>query len=241
MSWQAIKEQILNQSLDQRRKSYKCGPRFVRLDTIQTWNESTGTSPLPAPVTSPYSLNPELNAKISVFRGDITTLEVDAIVNAANRRLAGGGGVDGAIHTAAGTTPDQSQYLLHAECRTLGGCETGDAKITGGYFLPAKYVIHTVGPVGENESALQSCYTRSLTLAVENQVTSIAFPCISTGVYAYPNEPAAHVALKSVRTFLDQDPVRAKTLQRVIFCLFLDIDVQLYARLLPHYFPIVKH
>jgi O-acetyl-ADP-ribose deacetylase (regulator of RNase III) len=164
--------------------------------------------------------------KIEILKTDITKLEVDAIVNAANTSLLGGGGVDGAIHRAAG--PE-----LLEECRTLNGCPTGDAKITKGYRLPAKHVIHTVGPVwnGGNrneEELLASCYRRSLELAIQNGVTSIAFPNISTGIYRFPKERAAEIAVAEVKEFLSQNP----SIEKVVFAIFDDENLEIYTRLL---------
>ena len=152
---------------------------------------------------------------LEIYPGDITALEVDAIVNAANERLLGGGGVDGAIHRAAG--PE-----LLEECRTLGGCPTGQAKTTKGYRLPAKHVIHTVGPVWQGGDAgeaelLASCYRSSLALARDLALRSIAFPAISTGVYGYPLAAATEVAVTSVRGSLTTDP---GDLEQVLFCVF---------------------
>jgi len=159
--------------------------------------------------------------KIEVRQGDITRLEVDAIVNAANTSLLGGGGVDGAIHRAAGPQ-------LLAECRRIGGCPTGEARITAGYRLTARHVIHTVGPVyrgtPRDKELLTACYRNSLELAVQHQLASIAFPAISCGVYGYPIEEACQIAVDTTVKFLETHP----SLQKVIFVLFSAADLEVY-------------
>ena len=167
-----------------------------------------------------------MNPRWRVVVADITTLPVDAIVNAANTSLLGGGGVDGAIHRAAG--PE-----LLAECRTLGGCATGDAKITRGYRLPAKWIVHTPGPVwrdgahGEPE-LLAGCYRRSLELAAEKGAKSIAFPCISAGIYGYPAEKAATIAVETVQKSLK----RLSEPLEVVFCCFSAKNAEIYAKMI---------
>ena len=164
--------------------------------------------------------------RIELIQADITTMEVDAIVNAANKSLLGGGGVDGAIHRGAG--PE-----LLKECRTLGGCNTGQAKITNGYNLKAKFVIHTVDPVWQNGTngepqLLASCYCNCLQLAVENKIQTIAFPSISTGVYGYPIMQASQIAVREVRNFLENNPL----IKQVSFVCFSSEDLYVYKSLL---------
>nr|XP_013006164.1 O-acetyl-ADP-ribose deacetylase MACROD1 isoform X1 [Cavia porcellus] len=230
--WKEAKSFLKGLSDKQREEHYFCRD-FVRLKKIPTWKEmAKGVS---VKVEDPkYKKDKQLNEKISLFRGDITKLEVDAIVNAANSSLLGGGGVDGCIHRAAGP-------LLTDECRTLQSCETGQAKITGGYRLPAKYVIHTVGPIAHGEPStsqaaeLRSCYLSSLDLLLEHRLRSAAFPCISTGVFGYPNEAAAEVVLMALREWLEQHKDK---LDRLVICVFLEKDETIYRQRLPHYFPV---
>ena len=211
---------------------------LTSIPTLSTLYKTSKLPPAP-PSNSPTNItpNPSYNVKISLIRTDITTLATTAIVNAANESLLGGGGVDGAIHRAAG------EELLE-ECRTLDGCETGSAKITGAYDLPCKHVIHAVGPVywaarregeGVAEELLAGCYTTSLDLLVGEGVGggSIAFSALSTGVYGYPSDEAAEVAVGAVREWLDADEERAGKVERVVFCSFLEKDERAYEEVVP--------
>ena len=165
-----------------------------------------------------------LGGRLEIIEGDITKLDVDAIVNAANKSLLGGGGVDGAIHRSAGPR-------LLEETRTLGGCETGEARITKGYGLPARHVIHTVGPVwhggkSREEELLANCYRNSLGLAVKNGLKSVAFPAISTGVYGFPIDGATVITMREISKFLEKD----STLEKVVCCCFGRKDYDIYVK-----------
>jgi len=209
---------------------------MVRLNDIKTIAQLYKNVVLKPATSDKLVFKPrqELLERVSLLQGDITKLDVDAVVNAANRSLLGGGGVDGAIHAAAGPK-------LLDECLGLNGCSTGDAKITRGYRLPARHVIHAVGPVYSSKDKeqkaeqLASCYRTSLEIAVENELRHVAFPSISTGVYSYPIVDATRIALNSVRTFLDSEA--GTKLERVIFVVWSDKDREVYESLIPEYFP----
>ncbi|PPR00889.1 hypothetical protein CVT24_000374 [Panaeolus cyanescens] len=238
---------------------------MIRLSSIKTLAElyaagrKNSLSLNPVAVSEQlFKPDPTLLDRVSLFQGDITKLEVDAIVNAANRSLLGsslafgGGGVDGAIHSAAGPK-------LLDECRTLNGCLTGESKITRGYNLPARHIIHTVGPVysnfdkAEKHRQLESAYKTSLQVAVENEVRHVAFPSISTGIYSFPIEAATHIALRTTRNFITSKAgakasrtvdlflstyvLMVLQLERVIFVVWSDKDKDVYRSLLPFYFP----
>ncbi|XP_069351946.1 ADP-ribose glycohydrolase MACROD2 isoform X4 [Eulemur rufifrons] len=232
--WREEKERLLKMTLEERRKEYLRD--YVPLNTILSWKEEMkGKSQNDEEDTQETSeVKKSLSEKVSLYRGDITLLEVDAIVNAANASLLGGGGVDGCIHRAAGP-------CLLAECRNLNGCDTGHAKITCGYDLPAKYVIHTVGPIARghinssHKEDLANCYKSSLKLVKENNIQSVAFPCISTGIYGFPNEPAAAIALSTIKEWLAKNH---HEVDRIIFCVFLEVDFKIYKKKMSEFFPI---
>ncbi|KAM4903983.1 ADP-ribose glycohydrolase MACROD2 [Sylvia borin] len=232
--WREEKERLLKMTLEERRKEYLGD--YVALKTIPTWMEDLKSKSESDGENAKEDLQGKksLSEKVSLYRGDITLLEVDAIVNAANSSLLGGGGVDGCIHRAAGP-------CLVAECRNLSGCETGQAKITCGYDLPAKYVIHTVGPIARghltdtHKENLASCYKSSLKLAKEYNIRSIAFPCISTGIYGFPNEPAAVIALNTTKEWLSKNH---NEVDRIIFCVFLEVDYKIFKKKMGEFFPL---
>ncbi|XP_075875021.1 ADP-ribose glycohydrolase MACROD2 isoform X6 [Nelusetta ayraudi] len=221
--WKTEKERLLRLDRGERRKEYR-RQDFISLDKIPTWREENSYDEKEDGEEVGGGGGP--SDKVSLYKGDITVLEVDAIVNAANSSLLGGGGVDGCIHKAAGS-------CLYDECQSLNGCETGKAKITCGYDLPARYVVHTVGPmarshVGPTETNdLTSCYQNSLRLMKEHGLRTVAFPCISTGIYGFPNEPAAEIALNTVKSWIEENPDK---ITRVIFCVFLETDFVIYKK-----------
>ncbi|XP_034407767.1 ADP-ribose glycohydrolase MACROD2 isoform X3 [Cyclopterus lumpus] len=228
--WKTEKERLLRLDREERRKEYR-RQDFVSLDKISTWGEEN--RPNDKEEGDELTGGGGLSDKVSLYKGDITVLEVDAIVNAANSSLLGGGGVDGCIHKAAGS-------CLYDECHSLNCCETGNAKITCGYDLPAKYVIHTVGPVARGHvgptetNDLTSCYQNSLRLMKEHDLSTVAFPCISTGIYGFPNEPAAGIALNTVKSWIEENPDK---ITRVIFCVFLENDYAIYKKKMSDIFP----
>ncbi|XP_045926226.1 ADP-ribose glycohydrolase MACROD2 isoform X2 [Micropterus dolomieu] len=221
--WKTEKERLLRLDREERRKEYR-RQDFTSLDKIPTWAEENLSNDKEE--GKELTGGGGLSDKISLYKGDITVLEVDAIVNAANSSLLGGGGVDGCIHKAAGS-------CLYDECHSLNGCDTGKAKITCGYDLPARYVIHTVGPVARGHvgptetNDLTSCYQNSLRLMKEHGLSTVAFPCISTGIYGFPNEPAADIALNTVKSWIEENPDQ---ITRVIFCVFLETDFAIYKK-----------
>ncbi|XP_041445041.1 MACRO domain containing 1 L homeolog isoform X1 [Xenopus laevis] len=233
ITWKEAKSYLKGLNNKQKRDHYSVKD-FIKLKQIPVWKDTAKKANIKQPEEGKYAKNKALNEKVSLFRGDITKLEVDAIINTANSSLLGGGGVDGCIHRAAGP-------LLKLECSSLGGCQTGLAKMTCGYLLPAKYVIHTVGPVVQGdlgsaqEEELRNCYRNSMLTAVEGKLRSVAFPCISTGVFGYPPKAAADMALRTIREFLEENKDK---FDRVIICVFLEKDEEIYLQKLPEYFPL---
>ncbi|XP_059156215.1 ADP-ribose glycohydrolase MACROD1-like isoform X2 [Physella acuta] len=229
------KETILNLDIETKRRLYKCKSNYTQLKDVKSWPDyfiEENITSAPGDRLEGVEVREDWNQKLSLFCGDITTLEIDAIVNAANESLLGGGGVDGAIHTAAGP-------ILVDECRGLGGCDAGEAKLTGGFKLPAKYIIHTVGPRRKDPDKLELCYKNCLSILKEHKLKSIAFPCISTGIFGYPNEDAAKVALGTIRGWLEEEEY-AKEVDRIIMCLFLKKDKDIYHKLMQSYFPLAE-
>ncbi|CAL1301276.1 unnamed protein product [Larinioides sclopetarius] len=227
-------------NLADKREKYLCKASYVTLDDIPTWKEYSRNIKRNRPNKAlEYKKDVRLNDKVSIFVGDITNLEIDAIINSTNNRLLCAAIQKGdanestkvihkEIHRAAGSA-------LFSECISLNGCEKGEARITGGYNLPAKYIIHTAGPVGWKPVLLRNCYLSCLNLAKENGLKTVAFPCISTGHCGYPNRDAAQVALRTSREFLEEDVTE---MDRIIFCLFQSIDVRVYESLMHNYFPV---
>eukprot|EP00742_Colponemidia_sp_Colp-10_P013678 GILJ01015468.1.p1 GENE.GILJ01015468.1~~GILJ01015468.1.p1 ORF type:complete len:352 (+),score=64.01 GILJ01015468.1:1-1056(+) len=242
-----VEEQLIEQTADPqqqlklRRDRYEC-QEYVTVGDLQKWSATVSelqvrglpkVNDYKASVTARdtgrrFPCDPSLNEKVFLYQGDITELEIDGIVNAANSSLLGGGGIDGAIHSAAGP-------LLVKECRHLKGCESGNTKVTKGYSLPAKYVLHTVGPYGRGDAKLHSCYTTCLEVAREKGIRSLAFCCVGTGIYSFPLVRAAHIALRCVRQWLEASP---DAFDAIIFCVFQNVELAVYQCVMPSYFPV---
>ncbi|KAJ5071531.1 adp-ribose glycohydrolase macrod2 [Anaeramoeba ignava] len=220
------------QPLKDRREKYPRYSRYVPIEKVKKWEkfypEIKDTVDPRFLLQQKFPVNQTLNNKVAIWRGDITTLEIDAIVNAANSSLLGGGGVDGAIHSAAGSG-------LRKENATLGGCRTGEAKLSTGHKMPCGFVLSTVGPIGEDPDALESCYKESLDLLKEVELKSIGFCCISTGIFGYPNRNAAEVALQTTREWMEKNHEK---IDLIIFVIFLPVDWTIYTHLMPQYFPV---
>ncbi|GAA5874286.1 hypothetical protein JCM3774_000931 [Rhodotorula dairenensis] len=210
------------------------GIKVDELETIKSMYDNRKLFGYAEPEDIVFPFHPELLDKVILWQGDLTELQVDCIVNAANKSLLGGGGVDGAIHSAAGPA-------LLAACRKLHGAKTGETKLTRGYRLPASYVAHTVGPVysrskrAECEAQLRSCYRTTLDLCVENGLRTVAFSGISTGIYGYPITSAAEVACEEVRTYLEGK--NGSKIDKIIFCVFRQVDLNTYLEVIPSFFP----
>ena len=215
---------------EERRARYRCPlEKVVVVSDLPSYADDPGWELDAACPPSSYDADNSINSRVCVIRGDIRCLECDAILNAANKRLLGGGGIDGAIHIAAGP-------MLFDECCTLGGAQTGQTRITRGYDLPAKYVLHTVGPVGSGDDELKSCYESSLQLVKKHNIKTVALCGVSTGIFGFPLERATRIALDTVRKWLQSDENR-DAVDRIVFCTFLEKEWQCYTTLFPEYFP----
>ncbi len=221
------------------RPSARPPPPKVELSAVPAWDDhytaarAAGQLQLikrPTVMKGTYKINPEINKKISLWKGDITALAVDAVMNAANDKLMAGGGICGAIHSAAG-------HELSAACDKIGFCETGNTVITPGFQMYAKHVLHSVGPRGERPQLLAKAYKSALELCLTNQLKTFAFCCLSTGIFGYPSEKAVFVALRTVRAWLENQSNR-DNIDRVIMCVFSEDDVWLYNHLMPLFFPV---
>lgn len=284
-----------------RREDYSCGDKFIQLEDLTVWPKDAAILKcLPNNTTVKdggggssffrndsvtytkkdlqrrYEIDAEFNGKVALFQGDICRLELDGVVNAANSSLMGGGGIDGAIHSAAGP-------LLDDACRKLKGCETGETKITKGFYMPAEYILHTVGPMGRGDRQLRGCYKTCLALAEKHKLKTVAFCCVGTGIFGFPLVRATHIALEETRkwfqTLKDRKANKAarnaegaeatataevaapKTsasedtteeaesaatpesdytiddVERIVFCVFRDVERQAYEKMMPGYFP----